>query len=87
MNKSQLRAFGIACLVMTVVLLFMAWERNSTNAKNVAAMNSMGATGMLFGGGEMTPTMPSSSKYALFFAVLTAIGGVYCLSASSKASE
>jgi hypothetical protein len=44
-----------------------------------------GAMGPVLGGAKMEPGMPDSTKYALFIAALTAIGGVVCIVLSAKA--
>jgi hypothetical protein len=78
---------AIGCFVICGVLLFVAYERYQTNASNVAAMNEMSRSsplGGLMGGEHLTPATPASTKYALFFAVLAAAGGIACLVAASK---
>ena len=75
---------GVAGLILAAVLFFVAWERNKANADTVAAMVAMGAH-QVFGFDDLKPTMPAASKYALFFGVLSTVGGLVCLSKASKA--
>jgi hypothetical protein len=73
---------GIAGLVVCAILLFVAWERYQDNANKVAAANRMmqssplsGMMGELTGGAKMEPGMPTATKYALVFAIISGIGG------------
>lgn len=75
---------GIIGVVISVICLFIAIERYSTNANNVAAMNQMGTS--MFGG-NLKPATPAASKYALFFALLFGIGGAVLISQSAKAKN
>ena len=45
-----------------------------------------GAMGQVFAGAKIEPGMPESTKYALFFAALTGVGGVVCMVMSTKAT-
>ncbi|MEM6257551.1 MAG: hypothetical protein AAGI37_04485 [Planctomycetota bacterium] len=74
---------SIACFVVCVILLFIAIERYSTNASNVQSMNDMGFGSLI--GEELEPATPTAAKYALFFAVLAAGGGVTCLVLANRA--
>lgn len=95
MSAGTLKVIGVLCLVACAVLLFVAWERNRTNANNVAAMNQMNQRmhrsplGEMMprsplGGGQMRPAMPAATKYALVFAVVAAAGGIACLVYASR---
>jgi hypothetical protein len=91
MDPKVLKLLGIICLVICVVLLFVAYERYQTNAKNVRAMNR--GPIRLPGGGTLEtnfdvfkPAMPAATKYGLFFAVLSAGGSVVCFIASKPKS-
>lgn len=85
MDKKQMKAVGILCLVVCAISVFVAIERYYTSANNVRAMNefrrSMPLDGTL--GGEMKPAAPTATKYALFFAVLSGIGGGILLAKSA----
>jgi hypothetical protein len=91
MSPGALKGVGIGCFVVCLILLFVAWERYQDNANKVEAMNKMagGMAGQMmgaFGGGaKLEPGVPDATKYALFFAVLTGIGGVVCMVMSAKA--
>ena len=82
MDKKQMKLIGIVCLVICVVCLYIGFERYQTNANNVRAMNQLqssspagGMMRQMTGMGEMKPTTPSATKYALLFAVISGIGG------------
>jgi uncharacterized membrane protein len=81
MSQQTAKAVGAALVAVSVILFFVSWQEysDSDNANAVAAANSMGF-GMLTGGLEMTPTMPSSSKYALLFGFLALLSGGISLS-------
>jgi hypothetical protein len=79
MSQQTAKAVGAALVAVSVILFFVSWQEYSDNANAVAAANSMGF-GMLTGGLEMTPTMPSSSKYALLFGFLALLSGGISLS-------
>ncbi len=73
MSKKQLKITGIVCLILCAICLFAAVERYNANAGKVRFINS--AMPEMFGGGNVTPGIPVVTKYAVFFAVLTGIGG------------
>jgi hypothetical protein len=78
MDKKQMKVLGIVCLIVCAICVFVAIERYSTNASNVRAFQELHRTSPL--GGmmsemEMEPATPVATKYALFFAALTGIGG------------
>ena len=78
----------IGCCVVTAVLVFVAVERYQDNAAKVAAFNEMRHRtpfGGMMGDLEMKPATPAATKYALFFALLSAGGAVVCLVLASKA--
>ena len=79
MSQQTAKAVGAALVAVSVILFFVSWQEYSDNANAVAAANSMGF-GMLTGGFEMTPSMPSSSKYALLFGFLALLSGGISLS-------
>jgi hypothetical protein len=83
MSPGALKGIGIGCFVVCAILLFVAWERYQDNANKVEGMNKMmgplqGVMGQVTGGVKLEPGMPEATKYALFFAALTAVGGVVC---------
>ncbi len=90
MSPGAWKGVGIGCFVVCAILLFVAWERYQDNANKVEAMNKMvgGMAGQLMGqlagGAKLEPGMPDATKYALFFAALTAVGGVVCMVMSTK---
>ena len=86
MSPGVLKGAGIACLVVCAVLLFAAWERYQDNANKVGAANKMmqssplgGMLGELTGGAKMEPGMPTATKYALVFAIISGGAGAGCL--------
>jgi hypothetical protein len=86
-DKKQLKIFGIACLVICAICVFVAIERYSTNAGNVRAINSLQQSspfGGMPGVGQMEPATPTATKYALLFAAITGIGGAVMLVQSGK---
>ncbi len=74
MNSQNLKAIGIACFVVCAISLFVAFERSSANADTVNAFNNLsgGALGL-------KPATPAASKYAIFVAILSGVGGIVCL--------
>ena len=87
MNAQQWKIAAIVCFIICGILLFVAWERYSTNAGNVAAMNQMRRSGPfagMTGGGEMTPATPTATKYALVFAIASGAGGIFCIRQVAK---
>ena len=79
MSQQTAKAVGAALVAVSVILFFVSWQEYSDNANAISASNSMGF-GMLTGGFEMTPSMPSSSKYALLFGFLALLSGGISLS-------
>lgn len=80
MKAQNLKVVGIACFVLCAICLFIAFERYQANRSAVDAMNKMqNAFGGLAPFGQITPAVPSATKYALFFALLSGAGGLYCL--------
>jgi hypothetical protein len=87
MDKKQMKVFGIVCLVICAVCVFVAIERYNTNAKNVRAMNSLQQSsplGGMMGGGNMKPATPAATKYAMVFAAISGIGGAVLLVKSGQ---
>jgi hypothetical protein len=87
MDKKQMKVFGIVCLVICAVCIFVAIERYNANANNVRALNAFQQSipfGGLLGGGNITPATPAATKYALLFAALSGIGGAVLLVKGGK---
>ncbi|MCP4707413.1 MAG: hypothetical protein GY869_02205 [Planctomycetes bacterium] len=90
MDQKQMMIFGIVCLVICAVCLFVAVERYNTNANNVKAMNSMtqnSPLGGMMGSGEMKAVMPAATKYAILLAVVFGVGGAVLVVKSKKLTE
>ena len=93
MDSKTLKVIGIVCLIVCAISLFTAVERYQTNAKHVRAMNRGPIP--LPGGGTLEtnfeifrPAMPAATKYAIFFAVLSAAGAAACfICARPKSSD
>lgn len=86
MSHPPYKLIGAVCLAVCVISLFVAWERYQHNAAQVAAAKQMmqgfpmgGMMQQMTGGAELEPAMPTISKYALFIALLSGVGGVVCL--------
>jgi hypothetical protein len=78
MDKKQMKIAGIVCLVVCAVCIFVAIERYNANASSVRAINSLQRNSPLGGmtqGLELKPGMPAATKYAIFFALLSGVGG------------
>lgn len=87
-NKQIMMIAGILCLVICGVCCFVAYERYQANANNVKAMNSLQQSSPLGGMiGNMKPTTPAATKYALVFAVLSGLGGAVLLVAGGKQKQ
>jgi hypothetical protein len=87
MEQKQMKVFGIVCLVICAICVFVAIERYNTNAGNVRAMNSLRQSsplGGMMGGGNMKPATPAATKYALLFAAISGIGGAVLLGKSGQ---
>jgi len=87
MDEKQMKVFGIACLVICAICVFVAIERYNTNAGNVRAMNAFQRSSPLagmMGGGNMKPATPAATKYALLFAVISGVGGAVLLAKSGQ---
>ena len=78
------KVVGIVGLVISAICLFIAIERYSTNANNVAAMNQLG--GSLFGQ-NLKPATPAATKLGLVFALVFGIGGGVLLTQGAKAKN
>jgi hypothetical protein len=87
MPLQNLKPIGIVCFVVCAICLFIAVERYQTNAANVNAMIGMSQS-MPFGQpspfGHLQPATPVATKYALFFAFISAVGGFVCFAKSGQ---
>jgi hypothetical protein len=79
MTPQQLKPIGIACFVICAICLFVAFERYQANAANVRAFTGVMPRGGMSPFGDLRPAMPAATKYALFFALLSGVGGAYCV--------
>ncbi len=87
MSPVALKGIGIGCFVVCAILLFVAWDRYQDNANQVDAINKIAGPWVALAplyGVKVEPGMPEATKYALFFAALTAIGGIVCFAMSPK---
>jgi hypothetical protein len=97
MSPGVFKGIGIGCFVLCAILLFVAWERYQDNANKVEAANKMlqsspfggesplgGIMKGMTGNSKLEPGMPTATKYALAFAVLSGIGGVVCFVIGAK---
>ncbi len=87
MSSQTLKIAAIICFVVCGILLFVAWERYSTNANNVQAMNQMSQSspfGDMMGGGNLEPATPAATKYALVFSVIAGGAGIACIVGASR---
>lgn len=76
MDKKQMKIVGIVCLVVCVICIFLAIERYRANANSVRFMNTLQRSTPLGDMGvNMKPGVPAVTKYALFFAVISGVGG------------
>lgn len=92
MDSKTLKLLGIICLVICIISIFAAVERYQTNARNVRAMNQgpirLPGRGTLETNFEVfKPAMPVSTKYGIFFAVLSGGGAAVCFIASSSKAD
>ncbi len=79
MSASQAKVLGGLLLGAAAILVFVAIERYVDNRNNVEAINANPLSQMLtgpLGGGRLEPATPTITKYCVFFAVLSAIGGI-----------
>lgn len=89
MNKNHMKIAGIAALVICVICIFIAVERYQNNADSVRAMNQFTGSSPFSGmmpQMEMKPATPAATKYALFFAAISGIGGIVLLVKSKNES-
>jgi hypothetical protein len=89
MSPAKLKGVGVGCLVVSAILLLVAWDRYQDNANKRDAINRIvgpspwGALAPLYGV-NVEPGVPEATRYALFFAVLIGVGGVVCIVMSPK---
>jgi hypothetical protein len=74
MNTQNFKTIGIVCFVICAICIFVAIEQSSSNANAVNAFNTLSGGAL-----ELKAATPTASKYAIFFAILSGIGGAVCL--------
>jgi hypothetical protein len=82
MAKGQMKMGGIGCLVICAICIFAAIERYNTNARSVRAWIDVRPSSPfeeMMGGVNLKPGIPTATKYAVLFAVISGIGGVVLL--------
>ncbi|MFN9721254.1 MAG: hypothetical protein ACK58L_21360 [Planctomycetota bacterium] len=95
MTKGNMKIAGYVCLALTAVLLFVAWERYSTNAKAVEAVNRMmnnspmggvmgGMMQQMTGQSKLEPSVPAATTYSILLAVISGVAGAALLAASQE---
>ena len=91
MSATVLEPIGIGCFVLVGILLFVAWDRHKDNASKTEAVNKMmrssplgGMMKEMRGAAQLESGIPTATKYSLFFAVLSWIGGVGCMVMAAK---
>jgi len=87
MDKKQMMIAGIVCLVVCAVCIFVAIERYNANASSVRALNSLQRNSPLGNMGlnlNVKPATPAATKYAIFFALLSGVGGGFLLFKSKQ---
>jgi hypothetical protein len=97
MNKHQLKALGVACLLVCGLCVFVAVERYVTNASRVRSIGvgeSEGSIRLVTGEIEavcrgsrdgvllLEPVTPTMTLYAGLFAAISGIGGIVLLKRS-----
>ena len=78
MDKKQMMIAGIVCLVVCVICIFVAIERYNANANSVRAVQNFQRNSPLGGmvqGMNIKPATPAATKYAIFFALISGVGG------------
>jgi hypothetical protein len=87
MFKSNMMLAGCVCMVLTVVLLLVACERYSSNAKTVKSVNQLlsnSPTGKMTTQSILRPNIPVATTYSIFFAVISGVAGAVLLGSSQK---
>ena len=78
MDKKQMMIAGIVCLVVCAICIFVAIERYNANTKAVRAVNNFQRNSPLGGmmqGMNIKPATPAITKYFIFFALISGVGG------------
>jgi hypothetical protein len=78
---------GYLCMVFTVLMMFVEWERYSSNAKAVETANQLlsnSPTGKMTTQSIFVPNIPLATTYSIFFAVISGIAGAVLLGSSQK---
>ena len=74
MNTQNFKTIGIICFVVCAICIYVAIEQSGSNADTVNAFNTLSGGAL-----DLRPATPTASKYAIFLAILTGIGGAVCL--------
>jgi hypothetical protein len=74
MTSQNFKTAAIVCFVVCAICLFVAYEQSQSNREAVNLINQFGGEAL-----GLKPATPASAKYALFFAVLSGVGGAICL--------
>ena len=73
-----MKVISLCCGLVCLICLFVAYEQYQSNAAAVQFMNHTGGAMMnTMMGGELQAATPASTKYALFFAFIAAVVGVF----------
>jgi hypothetical protein len=81
MTPQNYKTAAIVCFVLCAIFIFVAIERSQANASSVEAINQLTGSAL-----ELRPATPTGAVYAWFFAILTGIGGAFCLSRAKPKS-
>ena len=87
MTKGNVKIAGYACMLLTVVLFFVAWERYSSNAKAVETANQLlsnSPTGKVTTQSILRPNVPVATTYSILFAVISGVACAVLLGPSQK---
>lgn len=76
MTSGAWKGIAVICLVVCIVALFVAFERYQHNAEQVRTIEDISDMTPFGGMIDISPGIPTVTKYALFFAVLSGVGAV-----------
>ena len=81
MTPQNYKTAAIVCFVLCAIFVFVAIERSQANASSVEAINQLTGSAL-----QLRPATPTGAVYAWFFAILTGVGGAFCLSRAKPKS-
>lgn len=87
MFESNMMLAGYVCMVLAVVLLFVAYERYSSNAKTVETANQLlsnSPTGKMTTQSILRPNIPVATTFSIFFADISGVAGAVLLGSFQK---